>query len=178
MHCIDVLMKTALLPEVLLRFRAAHKQGQETKAEVVPFKLAVSLRGQASMDCFTALSTLSYCGALKLLGLRLRPERMQKSAMAAELEEAYLSVPYTDSTLDEPSAEGEGRCQLEPRPDSLPARLRNPHAVCYLNACAQAFCWVGNLLAAPRPCLGSAQAALKLLRKNGPLAAPILLDMS
>ena len=98
MHCIDVLMKTALLPEVLLRFRTAHKQGQETKAEVVPFKLAVSLRGQASMDCFTALSTLSYCGALKLLGLRLRPERMQKSAMAAELEEAYLSVPYTDWT--------------------------------------------------------------------------------
>ena len=91
------------------------------------------------------------------------------------------------SALDEPGAESEGRRQLRPRPDavpisgvvlqlqlpvpsplqSLPARLKNPHAVCYLNACAQAFCWVGNLLAAPRPCLGSAQAALKLLRKSG-----------
>ena len=91
------------------------------------------------------------------------------------------------SAVDEPGPAGEGERLLVPRPDamsaanapltlqlpvvspiqSLPAKLKNPHAVCYLNASAQAFCWIGNLLAAPRSCLGTAQAALKLLRKQG-----------
>ena len=93
----------------------------------------------------------------------------------------------TTSAVDEPGPAGEGEQVLEPRPvampavcdqltlqlpvvpptQSLPAKLRNPHAVCYLNASAQAFCWIGNLLAAPRSCLGTAQAAVKLLRKQG-----------
>ncbi|CAE7822925.1 jockey\pol [Symbiodinium sp. CCMP2592] len=98
LHCVSTLQKTLCDPQVLLRFRATHPLGEETQAEVVPFKMAISLRGQASVEAFMALSALSYCGALKLLGLRLRPERMQKSKMASELEEAYLNTSFTDWT--------------------------------------------------------------------------------
>ena len=49
----------------------------------------------------------------------------------------------------------------------LPARLKNPHAVCYLNASAQALYWLGALTASPRECYGAAQAALKPLMRSG-----------
>ena len=40
--------------------------------------------------------------SLKLLGLRLRPERVQQSNAAKDLTEAYLGVPYTDWTRRQP----------------------------------------------------------------------------
>ena len=46
---------------------------------------------------FEALTALSYNGALKLLGLRLRPERMQKTALATELENAQTGRGETRS---------------------------------------------------------------------------------
>ena len=39
---------------------------------------------------------------LKLLGLRLRPERMQKTALATELENAYLNTSFADWTRRNP----------------------------------------------------------------------------
>ena len=98
LKCLDVLEKGCSLPTVLLRFRSTHKLGQETQADVVPFMLSISLRTSVSHDCHEALATLAYSGALKMLGLRLRPERAQQSQMAKELTEAYLTVPYTDWT--------------------------------------------------------------------------------
>ena len=50
LQCVETLQRTLCDPAVLLRFRAAHRLGMDTQAEVVPFKMAISLRGQASVD--------------------------------------------------------------------------------------------------------------------------------
>ena len=99
--------------------------------------------------------------------------------------------------LDPPQATGEPRLAVEeipaaaaavmPRPhlvrlslpaqgtpqQLLPARLKNPHAVCYLNACSQALCWLGMLTAALQACFGLAQAAFKPLLHAGRPYLPI-----
>ena len=54
--------------------------------------------------------------------------------------------------------------QLQPQL-ALQARLQNPHAVCYMNACVQAYTWIGDLATTPAHCHGRLQAAVKLLRK-------------
>ena len=103
MHQVETLMRVGTSPTTLLRFKTLHKLGVETpQAEVVPFKISVSLRGPEAQSMFEALTALSYNGALKLLGLRLRPERMQKTALATELENAYLNTSFTDWTRRNP----------------------------------------------------------------------------
>eukprot|EP00439_Symbiodinium_sp_Y106_P006153 s5660_g1.t1 len=178
LQCVETLQRTLCDPAVLLRFRAAHRLGMDTQAEVVPFKMAISLRGQASVDAFTALTALCYSGAFKLLGLRLRPERMQKSPLALAFEEAYLSTSFTDWTRRKPQGNRGSQCKKSQQQQQQQARLKNPHAVCYLNACSQALCWLGMLTAAPQACYGLAQAAFKPLLHAGPLAAPILLPIT
>ena len=95
LQCVDVLLKTACNPLVLLRFKAA-KELEDPTGDVIPFLVSVSLRGQQAQDCFTALQTLSHNGVLKLLGLRLRPERLRRGPMAEAVEEAYLATTWTD----------------------------------------------------------------------------------
>ncbi|CAE7209039.1 unnamed protein product [Symbiodinium necroappetens] len=117
LRCLDVLEKGCCNPATLLRFRSTHKLGQETQAEVVPFMLSLSLRGAMATECHEALSLLAYSGALKMLGLRLRPERVQQSTAARELTEAYLNAPFTDWTrrqqqnLMKPAASGANQNQ-------------------------------------------------------------------
>ena len=94
LQCVDVLLKTACTL-VLLRFKAA-KELEDPTGDVIPFLVSVSLRGQQAQDCFTALQTLSHNGVLKLLGLRLRPERLRRGPMAEAVEEAYLATTWTD----------------------------------------------------------------------------------
>ena len=100
--CLDALEKGCTSPLVLLRFRSTRKLDDDTEMEVIPFMLSISLRGPESTACHAALQTLAYSGALKLLGLRLRPERVQQSNAAKDLTEAYLGVPYTDWTRRQP----------------------------------------------------------------------------
>ena len=107
LRCLDVLERGCSLPTTLLRFRSTHKLGQETQAEVVPFMISISLRGCQAAECHEALTVLAYNGALKMLGLRLRPERSQQSAAIKEMTEAYLAVPFTDWTRRRKTAEEE-----------------------------------------------------------------------
>ncbi|CAE7476614.1 unnamed protein product [Symbiodinium microadriaticum] len=72
LKCLDVLEKGCSNPRTLLRFKSTHKLEQ------------------------------AYSGALKMLGLRLRPERVQQSTAAGELTEAYLGAPFTDWTRPQP----------------------------------------------------------------------------
>ena len=102
MHHVETLMRVGTSPTTLPRLKTLHKLGVETpNTKVVPFKISVSLRGPEAQSMFEALTALS-CGALKLLGLRLRPERMQKTALATELENAYLNTSFTDWTRRSP----------------------------------------------------------------------------
>ena len=47
------------------------------------------------------------------------------------------------------------------------AKLKNPHNICYINSCAQAFQWIGALAGQPRLCYGAAEAAIRLVSKPG-----------
>ncbi|CAE7793397.1 unnamed protein product [Symbiodinium sp. CCMP2592] len=160
LQCVDVLIQTACNPQVLLRFRAA-KEMEDPDGEVVPFMIAVSLRGQPALDCHTALTE------------RLRPERLRKGPMATALEEAYLAVPDAIFSLRHRPV---GRVQLQlvlsTNIQYPAARLRNPSAVCYVNSCAQALHWFGVLTDAPSGCHGSAQAAMRLLNREGLVFLP------
>ena len=59
-----------------------------------------------------------------------------------------------------------GSVQLIAR-DLMPTKLRNPHSVCYINASAQAFCWLGFLAADQESCFGQAHSAMRLLMRGG-----------
>ena len=59
----------------------------------MPFMLSISLRGAETTACHEALQILAYSGTLKMLGLRLRPERVQQSNAARDLTEAYRELP-------------------------------------------------------------------------------------
>eukprot|EP00439_Symbiodinium_sp_Y106_P037654 s6359_g4.t1 len=89
---VETLIRTASNPLVLLRFRAA-KELEDPDGEVVPFMVSISLRGTQADECHDALQALSHNSVLKLLGLRLRPERLRKGPMAEAVEEAYLATP-------------------------------------------------------------------------------------
>ena len=88
-------------PNVLTRFRSTRPLSKDPKGEVVPFLLSLSLRQSQAGKCHEALTALSGNACLKLAGLRLRPDRGQKQPLMKELEQAYLSVPYTDWTARE-----------------------------------------------------------------------------
>ena len=57
MHQVETLMRVGTSPTTLLRFKTLHKLGVETpQAEVVPFKISVSLRGPEAQSMFEALT--------------------------------------------------------------------------------------------------------------------------
>ena len=60
----------------------------------------------------------------------------------------------------------------------LPAKLQNPHTVCYFNASAQAFAWLGHLTADLQACCGRLQAAARTLGKVGRTYLPGCLPCS
>ena len=49
--------------------------------------------------------------------------------------------------------------------EAFQARLQNPHAVCYMNACVQAYTWIRDLATTSALCHGRLQVAITLLRK-------------
>ena len=97
-ECVAVLLRTTCQPGVLLRFRSTRPLGTQQPSEVAPFLLSIGLRGNHALEAHTALSHLSDNGACKLLAMRIRPERLAKSAQAKAVEEAYLQTSFTDWT--------------------------------------------------------------------------------
>ena len=98
LHCVEALQRTLCDPAVLLRFRAAHRLGMETHAEVVPFKMAISLRARPPWRPSRPSRPCATRGPSSFWDSAYDPERMQKTPLAAELEEAYLSTSFTDWT--------------------------------------------------------------------------------
>ncbi|CAE7522643.1 CFDP2, partial [Symbiodinium necroappetens] len=138
---------------ILTRFKATRRMSSTDRyaSAVLPFFCALSLRGEIATACHTAIRALVNCSALKTVGLRIKPARGERQPLAAELEKAYLEVPYTQWQAREQSwkrtdrraqREGgkasEGAEQGQQEMDAwLPqfrfgewaARLTNPHVV-------------------------------------------------
>ena len=59
------------------------------------------------------------------------------------------------------------RLHIKPHLCVPQSRLQNPNNICYLNACAQAFAWTGQLVDREDRCYGNATAAVKPVLANG-----------
>ena len=177
LKCLDVLEKGCSLPTVLLRFRSTHKLGQETQADVVPFMLSISLRTSASHECHEALVNPGIQRRLEDAWASAAP---RKSAAVPDGQGAdrglsdgpLYGLDPTAGPVDTAAVAADSGCHGEVRPGThrlqvrlrtspfaspshlLPAKLQNPHTVCYFNASAQAFAWMGHLTADLQACCG------------------------
>ncbi|CAE7466301.1 unnamed protein product, partial [Symbiodinium sp. CCMP2456] len=81
---------------VLLNFRCTKDLEQEFQPdlEVVPFMLTIGLRVQEAHAVHRAFQLLSGSAVCKLIGARVRPERLARQPVAKQLEENYLATPY------------------------------------------------------------------------------------
>ncbi|OLP84377.1 hypothetical protein AK812_SmicGene34756 [Symbiodinium microadriaticum] len=95
---LDVLLEHLPRDGVVTRFNTTKRLDlmKEFKTEVVPMMLQLSLRGASAQLCYDAMKALSGNAAMKLQGVRWRPERAQKPPLAKALEEAYLATSFCD----------------------------------------------------------------------------------
>ena len=107
LQCVETLQRTLCDPAVLLRFRAAHRLRMDTQAEVVPFKMAISLRGQASVDAFTALTALCYSGRVQAPGAPIATGAHAEIAVGTGVRGGLPE--HELHRLDPPQASGEPR---------------------------------------------------------------------
>ena len=95
---LDVLLEHLPRDGVVTRFNTTKRLDlmKEFKTEVVPMMLQLSLRGASAQLCYDAMKALSGNAAMKLQGVRWRPERAQKPPLAKALEDAYLATSFCD----------------------------------------------------------------------------------
>ena len=190
---VQTLQEMVVLPNVLTRFRSTRPLAKDSKGEVVPFLLSLSLRQTQAGRCHEALMALSGCACLKLAGLRLRPDRGQKQPLMKELEQVTgipcgsvygLDGTRADLESQQPvcgQACGQvqpggrraevGGAQLVLRATGFPATpvtlVGNSGNICYLNAVAQAIAWLGACADRPKDCYGKAAVALQKAIASG-----------
>ncbi|OLQ10962.1 hypothetical protein AK812_SmicGene5292 [Symbiodinium microadriaticum] len=128
---LDVLLEHLPRDGVVTRFNTTKRLDlmKEFKTEVVPMMLQLSLRGASAQLCYDAMKALSGNAAMKLQGVRWRPERAQKPPLAKALEEAYLATSFCDwalSWLMELTGTAVGRLKAEAWEGTWQARLANP----------------------------------------------------
>ena len=95
---IDLLIQHSPREGVLKNFKTPRKMSpkDQYKAEVLPFMASIGLRGESSKICFDALRVLSGLAITKLIGVRIRPERVQESQLIKQLKESYMGTSYCD----------------------------------------------------------------------------------
>ena len=82
---------------VLQRFRSTKGlEGNFDSVEVVPFLLWIGLRSNQAHLCYQAFMQLAGSAVTKLLGLRIRPERLARQPAARKVEECFKAVSYCD----------------------------------------------------------------------------------
>ena len=67
------------------------------KAEVLPFMVSLGPRGESSAICFNALRILSGSAIMKLIGVRVRPERGQEPQLIKQLKQSYMGTTFCSS---------------------------------------------------------------------------------
>ena len=95
---LGTLLQLGSHPGVVTAFKALRDLQAQHTAEVVPSMICLSLRGNQANQCHEALAALEGNACLKMSGVRLRPDRGQKSQMVKDPERQYLALPYTDWT--------------------------------------------------------------------------------
>ncbi|CAE6971438.1 unnamed protein product [Symbiodinium sp. CCMP2592] len=135
---------------VILNFRCTKNMEEEIQGEVLPFMATVGLRAPDADATYRALKALSGCTVRKLIGTRIRPERLARQPVAKQLEENYLATSYCPWTRRLPMA-----------------RVTNRHNYCYANAVAQAIYWMGEMSCNPAMAHGGADGSFTVLGRSG-----------
>ncbi|CAE7294995.1 unnamed protein product [Symbiodinium microadriaticum] len=99
LRLVDQLMKHAPQEGVLKNFKTTRRltAQDQYKAEVLPFIVSIGLRGESSAICFNAL-LLSGSAIMKLIGVRIRPERGQEPQLIKQLKQSYMGTTFCEWT--------------------------------------------------------------------------------
>ena len=176
---IDTLIENLPKEGVLTKFSTPKGLQENYETEVIPFNLTLSLQGTSSDLCYQALRILSGCAVTKMVGLRMRPERISKPPLAKAVEDAFMATPLCDwkkSQLARQSVEtrvGLGRPPVAAaRRDAqlmiheglhLPVvQPVNNSNLCYINSVMQAANWLGAITSAPALSFGRLQAGFNI----------------
>ena len=100
MRLIDQLMMHIPTEGVLKNFKTTRRMNAkgQYKAEVLPYMVSIGLRGESSAICFNALRTLSGSAFMKLIGVRVRPERGQETQLIKQLKQSYMGTTFCEWT--------------------------------------------------------------------------------
>ena len=77
--------------QVIQRFHATRPLAQEYAGDMLEFKLEVSTKGQAPMQAHEALASLTNSSLWLLIGARMRPESLKRSALAKRVQQLLAS---------------------------------------------------------------------------------------
>ena len=100
LRLVDQLMKHIPQEGVLKNFKTSRRMTAQDqyKAEVLPFMVSIGLRGESSAICFNALRLLSGSAIMKLIGVRIRPERGQEPQLIKQLKQSYMGTTFCEWT--------------------------------------------------------------------------------
>ena len=93
---LDLAIRYLSMEGILLRFKCTKTLSEDLEGEVVPFMLTISMRTQEADDLHRIFKSLAGCACCKLLGLRVKPERGQRSQLSKQLEQSYLSQDFCE----------------------------------------------------------------------------------
>ena len=79
-------------PQLLNRFHATRQLQEQMEGATVTWLLEVGWRGEATARFWELLQLLSHNSALQMLGCTLRPDRLQRSALAQQLQSLLNSL--------------------------------------------------------------------------------------
>ena len=80
--------------QVIHRFHATRPLAQEYAGDMLEFKLEVSMKGQAPMQVHEALAALTNSSLWLLIGARMRPESLKRSALAKRVQQLLASKSW------------------------------------------------------------------------------------
>ena len=93
---LDLLLKYVAVEGVVHRFKCTKTLSDQLTGEVVPFMITISLRSPAAHEAHQILGRLSGNACCKLLGMRLKPERGNRSQMSKAIEQAYMNLDFCE----------------------------------------------------------------------------------
>ena len=81
-----------MFPEVLGRFHALRPLSANHSSEVVPFLCVIQNRSAESQQMYAHLRRLCRCGCTHLIGMTIRPSKLGRSPLAAQLEKQVQNL--------------------------------------------------------------------------------------
>ena len=73
-------------PDILMKFSPTRPLAASYSGEILPVAIIISSRGDQATKAWEAMNRLVNNGVTKLVGLRIRPERLRRCPLATEVQ--------------------------------------------------------------------------------------------